>query len=112
MKGLGLGQPPGKLQMVWGCLALPGSGSGNARSGNVGYDPLGLWRELVVGLWISGVFKLMVLEEEGVEEAGALTSGPGSITVVFVSNTTQREHRPEIMQMPQICPIMKAAAQS
>lgn len=61
MKGLGLGQSPGKLQMVWGSLALPGSGSGNARSGNIGCDPLGLQQELVVGLWISGVFMLMVL---------------------------------------------------
>lgn len=61
MKGLGLGQQPGKLQVVWGCLALPGSGAGNARSGNVGCDPLGLQQELIVGLWISGVFMLMVL---------------------------------------------------
>lgn len=41
-------------------------------------------------------------------------SGPSEwlMTVVFVSNTTQQEQRSEIMQMPQICPIVKAATQS
>lgn len=51
---------PAKPQMIWGGVAPPGCGSGNARSGNVGCDPLGLRRELAVGQWMSGVSRLTV----------------------------------------------------
>lgn len=54
VKGLGMGQPPGPLQTMWGCLTLPGSGSGKARAGNAGWDPWGCGESLVWGWELAG----------------------------------------------------------
>lgn len=105
-KGLELGQPPGELRAVWAVLLCQALG------------------------WECRVWELRLLSPGGGGEhflqgsglagsgcaagAGAPTPGPGPglIAAGFVSTTTQRRQGAEILQVLQICPVMRAATPS
>lgn len=65
--------------------------------------------ELVGGLWTSGVFMLVVLH--GRSRRASNRPHQWLFTAVFVSSTQQKQQS-EVLQIPQVCPAMKAATQS